>query len=274
MIYGNDMGWNEVNAYETDTFEGEPLLWDDNVSIGNHYHDYDGSGTYDIVNATHVTNVDRFPSISLNVSQANPISYEILETGNVVEWDAYALNPSHYEVFVDGVSVLEEEWDGGNIEYVVDGLAHGIHTIGVEVFHISGHSMENGTTADVEDLTPPELDGPSIIIATVGANISIQYTATDPSGIQSWSVNDTINFEISSNGLLTLIGDLPVGNYTLLLEVADPHGHATNLFITVAIVADSGAGGGIPADLLLIIGAGGGVAVLVIVIILYKTKKG
>jgi parallel beta-helix repeat protein len=270
-IYGNDFGWNEQNAFESYHFPGMFMLWDDNISVGNHWHDYDGGGTYGIWNATDITSIDRFPSISLNVSQAGPISYEILETGNVVEWDAYAMNPSHYEVFVDSESVLVEDWDGGNIEYVADGLAHGTHTIGIEVFHISGHSMENGTTADVEDLTPPEIDGPAHIVITFGAAVSEQFSAVDPSGIASWAVNDTVNFAVSSTGLLTSIADLPVGDYNVRITVTDTHGHSS--FVDVLISVNPVTDGGFPATMILIAGAGGAVIVIVVVVVLIKKKQ-
>ncbi len=269
LIYGNDIGWNTVNARETDTFEGEPLIWDDNVSIGNHWHDYDGGGIYWIWNNTHGVTPDRFPSISLNVSQAASVDFEILETGNIVEWDAYALNPSHYEIFVDSTSVLVEDWDGGNIEYLVDGLPHGTHTIGVEVFHISGHSTENGTTADVEDLTPPsDIEGPIHITITVGDNVTAQYSAEDPSGLGQWDVNDTVNFAIDSSGLLTSITDLPVGEYTILVEVSDTHGHTTFLEVTIIVSA----GVGLPTTMTIAVVAGGAIAAIIVVVVILKKR--
>ncbi|MHA1483722.1 MAG: right-handed parallel beta-helix repeat-containing protein [Candidatus Thorarchaeota archaeon] len=269
LIYGNDVGWNTVNARETNTFEGQPLIWDDNVSIGNHWHDYDGGGIYWIWNSTHGVTPDRFPSISLNVSQAASVDFEILETGNVVEWDAYALNPSHYEVFVDNTSVLVEDWDGGNIEYLVDGLPHGTHTIGVEVFHISGHSMENGTTADVEDLTAPsDIEGPIHITITVGDNVTAQYSAEDPSGLGQWDVNDTVNFVIDSSGLLTSITDLPVGEYTILVEVSDTHGHTTFLEVTITVSA----GVGLPTTMTIAVIVGGAIAAIIVVVVILKKR--
>jgi len=271
LIYGNDVGWNEVNGFERNTFEGEPLVWDDNVSVGNHWHDYDGVGVYDISNDTHVVNADRFPAISLNLSQAAPISFEILETDNVIVWEAYAMNPSHYEVFVDSESVLVEDWDGGNIEYIADGLAHGTHTIGIEVFHISGHSLENGTTAGVEDLTPPEIDGQAHVVITVGDPVSVQFTAVDPSGIASWAVNDTVNFAISSTGLLTNIADLPVGDYVVVITATDIYGNSgfTDVTITVQPATDGGFG----TTMILLAGAGGAVVVIVILVVILKKKQ-
>jgi parallel beta-helix repeat protein len=271
LIYGNDVGWNEVNGLERRTFEGQPLFWDDNVSVGNHWHDYDGLGVYEITNDTHIVNADRFPAISLNLSQASPISYEILEVGNVIVWEAYAMNPSHYEVYVDSELVLSETWTGGNIEFNADGLSHGTHTIGIEVFHVSGHSVENGTTAGVEDLTPPAVDGQAHVVITFGDPVSIQFTAEDPSGIASWAVNDTINFAISATGLLTNIADLPVGDYVVVVTATDIYGNTgfTDVTITVHPVTD----GGLGTTMILLAGAGGAVVIVVVVVVLLKKKQ-
>ncbi len=274
LIYGNDVGWNTVNARETNTIGGQPLIWDDNVSIGNHWHDYDGGGIYWIWNGTHGVSSDRFPSISLNLTQADTIFYEILETGNVIEWDAYALNPSHYEVFIDGSSVLVETWDGGNIAVDVDELAHGSHSVELVVYHVSGHFMGNASTADVADQTAPSpIEGPIQITITVGENVSAQYTSEDPSGIDHWGVNNTVNFAIDASGVLTNLVDLPVGEYVVQVSVSDVHDHVTFIDVTITVLAATG-GGELPTSLILAIGAGAAILVLVVVVIGYKTKRG
>jgi parallel beta-helix repeat protein len=275
-IFGNDIGWNTINGFEKDTFENGPLSWDDPATeTGNWWHDHvapegEGINRYAITNGTDTVSFDHYPETSMNLTQADSIYYEILETGNVVEWDAYALHPTYYEIFVDGESVLVEDWDGSDIEYSVDGLAHGIHTIEVQVYHISEHYLGNVTTAEVEDLTPPELLGLNVIQITLVDNVYAQYSAEDPSGIASWAVNDTANFEISSTGLLSNLGDLSVGNYTLLITATDPYGHSSSM-VVVVIVTSSGE---FPTTLLLVAGASGVIAILIIGAIGYKRKQG
>ncbi len=271
LIYGNDVGWNDVNAIETNTFGGQPLLWYNNVTdVGNWWHDYNGGGIYWIWNGTHGVSSDLYPSISLNLTQASPITFEILETG-IVEWEAYALNPSHYELFIDGSFVMEAPWDGEYIAINVDSLSHGTHTIGIEVFHISGHSLENGTTADVEDLTAPsDIEGPMHITITVGENVTAQYSAYDPSGISEWIVNDTVYFAIDSMGHLISIADLAVGEYAVRIMALDPYGHSTFYVVTITVVAAAG----MPTELILAIGAVGAIVILIVGAIVYKTKRG
>ena len=129
--------------------------------------------------------------------------------------------------------------------------------------------MGNSTVADIEDLTAPsDIDGPSHIVITVGANVTAQYSAEDPSGIGQWAVNDTVNFAIDSTGLLISIADLPVGEYTIRIGATDSYGHTTYHNVTISVEAPTG--GGLPTTMFLAIGAGGAILVLVVVVIAKK----
>jgi len=56
MIFGNSIGWNEWYNAQSDNYSNQ---WDDGVSRGNMWSDYDGSGVYEI---NHYE-VDRFPEL-------------------------------------------------------------------------------------------------------------------------------------------------------------------------------------------------------------------
>ncbi|MHA2179133.1 MAG: right-handed parallel beta-helix repeat-containing protein [Candidatus Thorarchaeota archaeon] len=267
-MYENDIGWNTVNAIELSA-EAE-TYWHNNDSTGNWWGDYNGVGVYDITNGTGVENQDLFPSKSLDLVKPASIEFEILETGNVIVWEASALNPSHYGVLVDGGIELVFSWDGGNIEYLADGLSHGLHTIVVEVYHISGHYLGNSSTAAVEDVTPPTaIVGPSQVTITFGDSVSAQYSSSDPSGVQ-WTVNNTVFFAISSSGMLTSIADLTVGAYIIQITALDPHGHSAVLDVTVVVNAPTDTG--LPTTLIMMIGAGGALVVVIVVIVVLKKK--
>ncbi|TFH03603.1 MAG: hypothetical protein E4H14_16445 [Candidatus Thorarchaeota archaeon] len=268
-MYGNDVGWNVQNALQ----EGGQLNneWYNGLAdYGNWWHNYDFSGTYGISNYTHIVTSDIYPSKSLYAYSAGPIEFEILETGNILEWEAYALNPSHYVVYINSTILVDELWDGNNITVNVDGLAHEHYVALLIVYHISGHMWGNSTIADVEDLTPPsDIDGPSLIEITLGDEVSTQFSSEDPSGI-TWAVNDTVNFEISSTGLLTNNVVLRIGDYVVRITATDPYGHTATLDVTVSV----GAPVGLPTELVLAIGAGGAIILLIVGVIVYKTKRG
>jgi hypothetical protein len=196
------------------------------------------------------------------------VDFEILETGNVIEWGAYAMNPSHYEVFIDGELALTEEWNGGAVEYVADGLAHGVHTVLLKIYHYSQHYQESSTSADVEDLTAPSaISGPVLIEVLVGDAISTSYSSSDPSGI-TWAVNNTVYFTIHEDGILRRAIEIPAGVYVIQISATDPYGHTTTLDVTVVV-----SGPGLPpTTMLLLLGGGAGVAVVVVIIVMLKKK--
>ncbi|MFW9963891.1 MAG: hypothetical protein ACFFCX_10030 [Candidatus Sifarchaeia archaeon] len=211
-----------------------------------------------------------YPSISLNLTETSPISFEILETGNTIVGVAYALNPSHYEIFVDSESVLVETWNGGNVEYTANGLAHGIHYVKLKVYHISQQYLGNTTAADVEDLTPLSvIFGRSNIVLVVGDTLSEQYISEDPSGVL-WSVDDTVNFAISSKGLLTSITNLAIGEYEVEITAADPYGHSISILVQITVNPEPS--DGLPTIILLVIGSGAAVVATVIIVVILKKR--
>jgi hypothetical protein len=261
-IYGNDIGWNSIaNAVNI----GDNY-WHDNVSIGNHWSDYSGVGDYNISGE-----YDIFPKKSLDLNASTSIDFEITETGNTMFWGAYALNPSHYKVYANDSLLYDEVWDGNHIETTLDGLlGAGTHEIMVIAFHVSGHSLNTTATAEVTDLTGPVwVTAPSNQEITVGDPFSYQVTATDPSGIEGYSVNDTTNFQISDSGLIMNVVDLEVGVYGLEITVIDPFGNDVTATITVTVLAAPPSGD----NTMLLLAAGGGMVVLLIVAVIFMRKR-
>ena len=266
-VYGNDIGWNGINALQE---LGQPNNeWYNGVmKYGNWWNDYvpptgEAIDRYAITNGTAAVTSDIYPDCSLNLTSPTPISYEILETGNVLTWEAYALHPMSYAVRIDGEFVITESWDGGDIEINVDGLSDGLHEVLLVVFHISGNGLGYETNVTVEDLTPPsDIEGPALIEILVGDEVSQQYSSTDPSGF-TWAVNDTTNFAINSAGLLTNVVDLKAGSYVILIEAIDPFGHTT---IKVS------SQGGLSPILLLMVGGGGVIVLLGVAVVVYRKR--
>jgi len=59
--------------------------------------------------------------------------------------------------------------------------------------------------------------------------------ATDPSGIQSYWVNDSINFQINSEGVITNKSKLSVGDYWLEIGVRDTDGNENNATVKIRV---------------------------------------
>ncbi|MFW9925673.1 MAG: right-handed parallel beta-helix repeat-containing protein [Candidatus Thorarchaeota archaeon] len=263
-IYGNDIGWNSV-ANAVDIGDN---YWHDNVSVGNHWSDYSGVGNYNISGY-----YDIYPKKSLDLNESTAIDFEITETGNTMFWGAYALNPSHYEVYANDSLLYDEEWDGDQIETTLDGLLDaGAYDIMVIAYHVSGHSLNATAIAEVTDTTGPVwVTAPSNQEITAGDPFSYQVTATDPSGIEGYSVNDTTNFQISTSGLITNPVDLQVGVYGLEIIAVDPFGNDVTATITITVVAATPTGDG--TTMLLLAAGAGGVVLLVVVVIFMKKRE-
>ncbi|MHA1939876.1 MAG: right-handed parallel beta-helix repeat-containing protein [Candidatus Thorarchaeota archaeon] len=268
-LYDNDIGWNTINAFERSA--EDQTYWHDNDSLGNWWGDYSGTGVYDITNGTHAVNQDLYPSKSLDILPATAIDYEISESGNSMFWSASALNPSHYNVYANDTLLYDVEWDGGDIVIPMDGLPAGYHVIEVELFHISGHSLSSFSSVEVTDLTPPTwVTAATDQEITEGDTLSVQLSATDLSGIASYSVNDTTNFAIDSTGLLTSITTLAAGNYGLTIEVEDIFGNVLVAEITIIVLPAPAPDG---TALLIAAGAGGGILAIVVVIVILKKRE-
>ncbi len=307
-IYGNDFAWNDQNAMETLTFPDMPLMWYENeTQIGNHWGDWSGIGIYDIYNESAIVNADIYPLRSLYLLPALPISYEVSEdwTSKQMTWQAYALHPTYFVVYVDDELYFDGEWDGEVITIVVDDLAGGMHTVYMEVYHISGHSMNATSFLEIYDLTPPEWETtPSDQETYEGLPFSYQLGAFDLSGIGGWGINGTA-FDIDDTGLITNIISLVVGDYTLNISVWDPFGNTRSHIIKVHVLPEptspttccltstittstttttttvsptTSTTSSIPSPgdgfvtMMLIIGVGGGIVVIVVIIVLYKTR--
>lgn len=234
-VFMNDIAFNEIGPIgREDTCEGN--FWDDNVSIGNWWGNYDGGENYSI---WFEANVDRYPRISLNASEATPLEYEVGTTGHVMNWtQAYARHPTYYEVRVGGVLWENQTWDGGHIEVNMDGLVFGNHSVTLTVYHISGNSLSSLSFVNVIDTTPPTWDQlPTDKIFELGESFSYDLNASDIGGVTHYWVNDTtyFNFDVGISGILTNTSLVPAGVYALELRVYDVSNNYASAIISITV---------------------------------------
>ncbi|MGY5872755.1 MAG: right-handed parallel beta-helix repeat-containing protein [Candidatus Thorarchaeota archaeon] len=265
-LWYNDIGWS-----------GEFLVVDNGVNqwnytgVGNWYSDYGGTGVY---NFTSGPGTDFYPSTSLVLGTTTPLEYEVGTIGNTMTWAASALNPGPYELLIDGVSQGFETWNGDTIAADVDGLPVGVYNVTLIAYHLSGHWLANQST-----LTVVDTEGPVLSVTPVDQTLeynealSYQIEASDPSGIDSWAVNDTTNFAISATGLLTNATTLAPGIYYVEITVTDAFSHSTS--VTMMITVNELVPPVQPLDPTIMLAIGGaGVGVVIILIVFVLKKKG
>jgi hypothetical protein len=80
---------------------------------------------------------------------------------------------------------------------------------------------------------------PTDQVLPYGQLLSYQLLASDPSGIDHYTVNDTVHFTISTggggSGMLTSIGTLTPGRYGLTVTAYDPYANHISATITITV---------------------------------------
>lgn len=72
-------------------------------------------------------------------------------------------------------------------------------------------------------------------IIEFGNSLEYDLNASDLSGINNWWINDTSNFNIDSNGILTNVVSLPVGDYWLEVRAYDPYDNYCTTIMQITI---------------------------------------
>lgn len=147
-----------------------------------------------------------------------------------------------------GIMSVEIEYDGSNHSMSKSGDTYS-HTwtpgsvaiIPYTVFMQSQSGTWNTLHDSIEvvDKTPPDwVSAPTDKVLFYGDPLSIQFTATDLSGIASWTVSDTVHFDIT-NGLLTNKTTLQPGGYFLNVTVTDNEGNSLSSTFYVAVLQNT-----------------------------------
>jgi parallel beta-helix repeat protein len=227
---GNDIGWSSADQVSENTNPSQ--LCKDNVWDNNWWSDYSGTGNYTVSSIS----VDHYPTKSLDLVAAPDMEMEISSNGNTLEFGASALHPFEYIVWRNSSMFESGVWNGGNITLDIDGISAGFHDFWMIIFHVSEHFLTIHTYVNVTDLTSPEwTEVPANEEVQYGQPFYQNYLASDPSGIDSWWVNDTVHFSISGTGVVINNTVLDVGEYGLRIFVNDSFGNVQyhDILITV-----------------------------------------
>ncbi|MHA1864422.1 MAG: hypothetical protein ACTSWA_11690, partial [Candidatus Thorarchaeota archaeon] len=240
------------------------------------------------------------------------VSYANVTDRTAPTWDVPPVNQVvpygesfSYQLEASDFSGIQNWWVNDTIHFtIVDGLITnitaldiGTYFINVSIEDIYGNTLFEVFTVTVNEINPPTWTmTPENQILDYGESLSYQLGASDPSGIGVWLVNDTSNFAIM-DGLLTNLGTLEAGVYTLNVTVQDVYGNSLSVVITVTVLepiittttpttsttptspttptsdTSTPTGGGSDMTLLLL-GGIGAVIVIIIVLVVISKKKG
>ena len=170
-IYGNSIGWNvisgenEVNAIDS----GVDNAFDDGVSIGNYWDDYNSSEPY-IISGTGSSTDDFAQLLVDNVNPAlvplNDIAIDANSNGNSITWQAYDLFPESYVIMQGGTIVKSAVWDGGEVTFDLDHLIVGTYAISIRVFDGAGNFATDSISVIVVEFILGGLGTELVMIAS------------------------------------------------------------------------------------------------------------
>ncbi|MFW9788391.1 MAG: right-handed parallel beta-helix repeat-containing protein [Candidatus Thorarchaeota archaeon] len=140
-IYGNDIGWNN-SGDENVLDSGADNVFDDGVSVGNRWTDFNGTEPFTIPGTG--GSVDNFAQLLEDTT--NPVLSELLDmaidvdsVGNTVTWSGFDEFPESYILKYNDLNVESAVWNGYDITYNLDELEVGTHIIKLEVYDGAGN---------------------------------------------------------------------------------------------------------------------------------------
>jgi len=141
-------------------------------------------------------------------------------------WNGTVLTANHSFNYLIETSINQVIWNQvGNGSVVISFSAND---------SIGRISYEN-ITIRKEIINPTWDQIPSNQTNEYGTNFNYDLNATDPSGIDSFWINDTDNFQINSNGFLSNLTHLSIGNYWLKVFVNDTIGNLNSCQIELLV---------------------------------------
>ena len=109
---------------------------------------------------------------------------------------------------------------------------------------------------------------------SLNLNTALRYdlNASDTSGIDSYRLNDTVNFAIDDEGIVTNRTNLDLGQYGLHVWVNDTNGYTLEGSFSIIVTEATSPGFTIPTEVL-IVGAVAAVVMIVLVVVIMRSKK-
>jgi hypothetical protein len=258
--------WDQVPMSQVFEF-GEPFRYDLNASDPSgldHWWLNDTShfaidGTGVITNTT-ILAVNHYGlQVWVNDTYNNILTENFMVTvqdTTAPTWDQTPVHQSiaveerfRYNLNASDLSGILYYWTNDTSNFTIDGnglisdaqdLAIGIYWLEVRaydpynlycaaIFNVTVHGM-------IPDMQPPTwMTPPTNQILEYGVMLDYQLDASDPSGLDTWWLNDTVNFNIGSNGRITSVGILTPGLFGVRIWVNDTYDNVLTATISVLI---------------------------------------
>jgi hypothetical protein len=181
---------------------------------------------------------------------------------NILGWHNFIVTrelTGQFYVYLDGTLVFEA-MDNTTITYERFGF-----------YAMANPAIDNITisnTIDYDAAPPKWVQSPENQMIDAGTDFYYNLNATDYSEIDQWWINDTVNFAIDNDGVITNTDTLDAGSYVVEVRVNDTLGNTqTGSFrLTVRELPP-----GFPMEL--VIGGVGAVVIVIIALVIWKKRS-
>jgi len=241
VIYNNVIKYDFMQCFGTGHDNGATNLWDDNVTTGNWWSNYGGSGNYSISGSA--GSVDHYPMGHTSVVLVNhdDVKFEIGSTATII-WDAFSEVPNYFIIYRNEEIHDSGVWNGSDISTSVSTDTLGLYNY---TLFVNGTSNDNKTDTVIVTIysTLPMIDSPE--------DMTYKYGQTGYSIIWRPSSSIPDRYEIYQNSVLNRnetwdgstisysIDGLSVGTYSFKLRVIDTRGYDADDTVQVIVTAAS-----------------------------------
>ena len=247
---------------------------------GNRYYEW-----YAIANDSSYTNQsDTWSFTTINTAPdapTNPFPADVatgLPTNpilsvNVFDPDGDSIDVSFYDASDDSLIGTNMGVSSGGVASVIwSGLSEGVTYQWYVIVHDGSMSNQSTTWSfTILEDTPTWDELPTDQIIEYGDDFSYDLNASDSSGISNWWIDDTTNFAIDNDGLITNIVSLSVGSYMIEVKAYDAYGRYCTATFKVTVETVSNGGDVIPGyDLLMILAI---ISILSLILIKNNNQK-
>ena len=238
-IYSNIIGWNtEGNGYD----DGISNLWDDNISQGNFWSDWQRVPLYNITGFAN--SVDRYSSaIDYGPPEVSSPEDYVIESGTPdisVVWTAVDEMPYWYEIYKNGTLLQSIEWTSTSIQIPVSNYSLGIFNLTLLVEDLSGNLVSDTVIVSVVDTTAPLLNQPEnlqFLNGTTGETITWTLVDIYPNTYQILldGVVQSQGFWESGEEITQSLDSLSIGTYNYTLSAFDTSGNKASSSVIVTV---------------------------------------
>ncbi|MFX1392465.1 MAG: hypothetical protein ACFFAH_02720 [Promethearchaeota archaeon] len=146
--------------------------------------------------------------------------------GTIYFTDWYDVGSGNYKIKIncsDSIFVLNE-WSAIRVN------------ISKQYYNNQSQTLTINVTTIVTDTTPPTWDeAPTDQTIEFGSPFSYDVNASDANGIDSYNINDTTNFQVDGNGVITNATALTIGVYWLEINASDPSNNNATATIKITV---------------------------------------